>query len=248
MDTRLGVVTVAVAALVLLAGCGAALQTAGDPVAGAGSDAEAAQRTISTSGTGTADAEADLAIVRVAVTARADTAEAAREAVASDAARMRAALRDAGVDDDAVTTAYYRIAPQYEVNGDRDGRTLVGYEAVHAYRLDAAADRAGTVVDAALGNGASEVQGVTFVLSDEKRAELRSNALEGAMSAARADAGTIAASAGLSIVGVQSASTGGGVGVAYADREAADGLGTTFDPGSVTVTATVDVTYLATAQ
>ncbi len=236
----------AVAALVLLAGCGAALQTTGEPTATTGGDAGATQRTVSTTGAGTAVADADRAVVRVAVTARADTAEAAREAVAADAARMRTALRDAGVDDDAVTTAYYRISPQYADGGERDGRAIVGYDAVHAYRIDAAADAAGTVVDTALGGGASEVQGVTFTLGDETRAELRAVALERAMAAARADAETIAASSELSVVGVQSASTGGHVGPVYGP-EAADRLGTTFDSGSVTVTATVAVTYVAAA-
>lgn len=236
----------AVAALVLLAGCGAALQTASDPTREA--DAGATDRTVSTTGAGSADADADRAVVRVAVTARADTAEAAREAVAADAARMRTALRDAGIDDDAVTTAYYRISPQYANGGERDSRAIVGYDAVHTYRIDAAADAAGTVVDTALGGGASEIQGVTFTLSDETRAELRAVALERAMAAARADAETIASSSELSIVGVQSASTGGriGIGAAYGP-EAADRVGTTFDSGSVTVTATVAVTYVAAA-
>lgn len=145
------------ATLVLLAGCGAALQTTGDPTATTGADAGATQRTVSTTGAGTAGADADRAVVGVAVTARSDTAEAAREAVAADAARMRAALRDAGVDDDAVTTAYDRISPRYDDGGERDGRSIVGYDAVHAYRIGAAADAAGTVVDVALGGGASEV-------------------------------------------------------------------------------------------
>jgi uncharacterized protein YggE len=139
------------------------------------------------------------------------------------------------------------VQPRFEVDRERDDRTIVGYEAVHAYRIDAAADAAGTVVDTAVGNGADEVQGVTFTLSDETRADLRQEALEHAMSAARADADTVASSADLSITGVQSASTGGGVGPVYEMRETAADAGTTFDAGSVTVTATVDVTYVAAA-
>lgn len=247
MNPRIGAVAVAVAALVLLAGCGTALQTADGSTPADGTAAGATQQTVSTSGTGDADADADRAVVTVAVTARADTAEGAREAVAANATRMRDALRDAGIDDDAVTTAYYVVQPRFEVDRDRDDRTLVGYEAVHASRIDAAADAAGTVVDTAVGNGASEVQGVTFTLSDETRAELREQALEHAMSAARADAETVASSANLSITGVQSASTGGGVGPVYETRATVADTGSAFDAGSVTVTATVDVTYVATA-
>lgn len=246
MNTRLGPAAVTVAALVLLAGCGAALQTADGPTPADSTEAGEPQRTISTSGTGEVSADADRAVVTVAVTARADSAEDAREAVATNATRMRDALRAAGVDDDDVTTAYYQVRPRFEHDRERDERTLVGYEAVHAYRIDAAADAAGAVVDAAVGNGATEVQGVTFTLSDQTRAELREEALERAMSAARADADTIASSADLSITGVQSASTSGGVGPVYETRETASDAGTTFDAGSVTVTASVDVTYVAT--
>ena len=246
MNRRLGA-AVAVAALVVLAGCGAALQTTGGSTPAGGTDAGDAQRTISTSGTGEVAADADRAVVTVAVTARADTAEGAREAVATNATRMRGALRDAGVDDGDVTTASYRVRPRFETDRERGDRTIAGYEAVHAYRIDAAADAAGTVVDTAVGNGADEVQGVTFTLSDETRAELREEALERAMSTARADADTIASSAGLSITGVQSARTSSGFGPAYEIRDSAEGGGTTFDAGSVTVTATVDVTYAAEA-
>ena len=139
------------------------------------------------------------------------------------------------------------VEPGLEVDRDRGDRTLVGYEAVHASGSELAADAAGTVVDTAVGNGASEVQGVTFTLSDETRVELREQALEHAMSAARADAETVASSANLSITGVQSASTGGGVGPVYETRATVADTGSAFDAGSVTVTATVDVTYVATA-
>lgn len=193
MGDRLGAAA-AVAALVMLAGCGAALQTTGGNTPAGGTAAGDAQRTISTSGTGEVAADADRAAVTVAVTARADTAEGAREAVATNATRLRGALRDAAV-----------------------------------------------------GNGAEEVRGVTFTLADETRAALREEALARAMSAARADADTVASSAGLSITGVQSARTGGGVGPAYGIRESVDGGETAFDAGSVTVTATVDVTYTAAA-
>ncbi len=246
MNAKLGAATVAVAALVLLAGCGSALQTTDGATQAGGADAAETQRTISTGGTGETATEADRAVVTVAVTASADTAEGAREAVATDATRMRDALRDAGVGDGDLTTAHYRVQPQFEIDSDREDRTVVGYEAVHAYRIDVAADAAGSVVDTAVGNGADEVRGVTFTLSDETRAELRAVALERAMSAARADADTIASSANLSVTGVQSASTGG-VGPVYETRGAADEAGTTFDAGSVTVTATVDVTYVAAA-
>ncbi len=193
-------------------------------------------------------ADADLAVVTVAVTAREDTANAAREEVAASASTMREALRETGVDDDAVTTESYRIRPVTEPSPERDEREITGYEAVHTYRIETTPDEAGTVVDTAIGNGASEVYGVSFTLSDDQRAELREQALERAMDAARTDADAIAGAADLTVTGVQSASTGGGYSPVYEMRAtAADsgGVPTEFDAGSVTVSATVDVTFTA---
>jgi hypothetical protein len=46
---------------------------------------------------------------------------------------------------------------------------------------------------------------------------------------------------------ISTSGTGGGVGPVYETRETAADAGTTFDAGSVTVTVTVDVTYVAAA-
>jgi hypothetical protein len=234
---------VALALLLLLAGCVAPLQSTGT-----GTAADAAVTTIDVSGTGEAAAEADLAVVSVAVSARADTADDARGAVATDVESMRTALRDAGVPDEAVTTAFFRISPRYEVI-DRE-REVIGFEAVHAFRIETDPGRAGEVVDLAVGNGADRVDGIAFTLSDERRADLRERALTGAVEAARADADAVAAATDLSITGVASASTSGGFVPVFDARVAEDAAGragapTTLEPGPVTVTATVSVSYTA---
>jgi hypothetical protein len=233
--------TLALGLLVVLAGCLGPLQTTPSATA---TDAEGT--TLSTTGTGSLDAEADLAVVAVAVVATADSADAARGQVAADAERMRTALREAGVPDDAVTTASFAVYPGYDY---RDGeRTERGFRAVHAYRIETDPARAGDVVDVAVGNGASEVQGVSFTLSDETRANLRTQAIERAVTAARADADAMASAAGLSVTGVETMSTTGGfVPVERFDvaESAADGARTTFEPGPVSVSVTVQVTYRA---
>lgn len=232
---------VALAALVLLAGCLAPLQATESSTT-----STADVPTISVSGTGTTTAAPDLAVVFVSVTATADTADPARQQVANDVQRMRTALREAGVPDDAVTTTSFHISPRYDYR-ERE-QTLLGYEAAHSFRIEVAPDRAGAVVDAAVGNGADRVDGVQFTLTDETRESLRSEALTRAMDAARADADTVAAAAGMEVTGVQTASTGG-VFVPYADvrfaEDAQSGAATVFEPGPVTVTATVSVTYTA---
>ncbi|WP_136600928.1 SIMPL domain-containing protein [Salinigranum halophilum] len=231
-----------IALLVLLAGCLGPLQTTSSPAAA--TDAEGT--TLSTTGTGSVDAEADLAIVSVAVVATADSADAARGQVATDVERMRTALREAGVPDDAVTTASFAVFPEYDyTDGERTER---GFRAVHAFRIETEPARAGEVVDVAVGNGASEVQGVSFTLTDETRAALRAQAIERAVTAARTDADAMAETVGLSVTGVETMSTAGGfTPVERFDvaESAADGARTSFEPGPVRVSVTVQVTYRA---
>ena len=202
-------------------------------------------RTIDVSATGTASAPPDLAVVNVAVEARADTADAAREQVASDVASMREALREYGVPDDAVRTTGFSVGPEY--NYREGSRELVGYRAYHAFEIESGVDEVGDVIDVAVGNGASQVQGVRFTLTDESRSELRDEALTEAVESARADAETIASTAGVSLGPLHSASTSN-VGyprpIPYA-AEASDGGGasTVVEPGPVEVTANVQVSY-----
>ena len=233
-------IPVGLAALVLLAGCIAPLQSGS---ADAASDA----RTVSVSGTGEVTADADLAVVSVSVVATADAADAARRQVAADVRSMREALRDAGVADDAVTTASYRISPEYRHDERGTDPVVTGYTAIHAFTVEVAPADAGSVVDAAVANGADRVDGVRFTLTDETRADLRADAIDRAMSAARADAEAVAAAENLSLGGLRSASTTPDY-APYADvryESAAGGADATtaFEPGPVTVTADVQVVY-----
>ncbi|AUV83152.1 SIMPL domain-containing protein [Salinigranum rubrum] len=234
--------TLALGLLVVLAGCLGPLQTT--PSA---TDRSTDGTTLSTTGTGSVDAEADLAVVSVAVVATAQSADDARGQVASDVERMRTALREANIPDDAVTTSSFAVYPEYDYS---DGeRTERGYRAVHSFRIETDPARAGEVVDVAVGNGASEVQGVSFTLSDETRAELRAQAIERAVTAARADADAMAGAAGLSITSIETMSTSGGFAPVerfdVAESAAGGDARTTFEPGPVSVSVTVQVTYRA---
>jgi hypothetical protein len=234
--------TLALGLLVVLAGCLGPLQTT--PSA---TERTTDGTTLSTTGTGSVDAEADLAVVSVAVIATAQSADDARGQVATDVERMRTALREAGVPDDAVTTSSFAVFPEYDYS---DGeRTERGYRAVHSFHIETDPARAGEVVDVAVGNGASQVQGVSFTLAEETRAELRVQAIERAVTAARTDADAMAGAVGLSVTGIETMSTSGGfVPVErfdVAESAAAGDARTTFEPGPVSVSVTVQVTYRA---
>lgn len=246
--------TLAVVALVLVAGCLAPFGSTADPQGqleqtNAPESADYAGPTVSVSATGTVTTAPDEAVVRFAVVRTADSAEAARAGLAEDVATVRQALRDAGVPDDAVETSSFGVFPVYD-DQPRDAtgpREPTGYRATHALAVTVPVDDAGPTVDTVVGAGADEVYGVQFTLSDERRADLRSTAVERAVAAARADADAAAGAAGLSVDSVRTITVEDGDSVSpyFVRAEADAGGGTSFDPAPATVRATVRVTYAA---
>lgn len=203
--------------------------------------------TITITATGEAQAQPDAAVVHVSVTATAASPGDAAEQVATNASRLRTALANASVPDDAVRTTYYDV---YE-RGLDDPRNETRYVAEQGFAVETDnASRAGELVDLALANGASTVQGVAFTLSDEARSELRNEALGDAVSSADSQADAVARSADLSVTGVRAIETVDpgfvrGQGAAEALTEDAS---TQIDGGPLTVTAVVRVTYVATER
>ena len=261
---RQALAALAVAALVVAAGCAGvvdgangtqkSVQTDGTPVAGAGASDATVGKSISVAATGSVSAAPDRAVVHVAARATADSAAAARRQVAQNASSLRQALSDAGVSDDAITTQHYNIRQTRE---SREAQRSSGsdastrYRAVHAFEIEVAdVSRVGEIISLAVENGASDVQHVEFTLSEKKRAELRDRALSEAMSNARDDAAVLASNANLTVDGVHTASTGGtNVRPYHAEFATASaggaGAATNVESGPVTVSANVQVTYEA---
>ena len=237
MSFKLSIATVSVVALLVLAGC----LGAGPADIGASTDSSTETRTVSVSGVGSAEADPDLALVRVAVVSEADTAEAARDTTASAVQSMRDALSTNDVPDESVRTTYYNLQPVYDYTDDR--RDLVGYQASHGFEIEIAPERAGEIIDLAVDNGATRIDGVQFTLTQETRTELRDDAIRDAVADARADADSIAEAAGVTIVGLQSASTGTVGFIPFEARGDTAESRTVIEPGPVTVSATVQVTY-----
>lgn len=232
LQSRLGIATLLFVVLVLT---GAVMFSTVGAGAQEADDTES-NVTITVGATGTANAQPDLAVISVAVEASAPSADAARTAVAENVSGMRDALTGANVSDDQIRTTYFTIQTERE-NG------TVTYRAVHGFELRVSVDDAGSVVDAAVDGGATRVDGVQFTLSGETARELRSDILEDALTSARADADAIASATSVEVQSVTSVeTTDGGVGPVFAEQTRD---GTTFDPGPVTVTAHVTVTYRA---
>lgn len=244
--------TVAVAVLLVTAGCLGALTTdasGGAAAQAAPADGQAQNSTIEVSATGDATAEADQAVVRVAVETRGDDAETARQRLAENVSELRDGLREVNVSDDQITTSGYDIREDYR-RGPEQTDADPTYMARQSFEITLAdTGRAGTVIDAAVGSGASRVDDVRFTLTDERQDELKTQALEEAMDTARARADTLAGKADLSVTGVQQVSTRdvnhGPVRLETTAAAGDAGGGTSIDGGPVRVSADVHVVYEA---
>lgn len=234
------ITAIALAGLLLLAGCSAA------PIESAAATAEGPSAsngtTIVTTGSGSVTAQPDVAVLQLAVVSTGESAEAVRADAADRTTALLDALEAAGVPEEAITTAGYSLTATYDYSGDE--RTVTGYRAVHSLRVETAPDSAGTVLDTAVGSAGVEVYGVQFTLSDAAREELRADAVGDAVAAARADADAAAGAAGLTVTDVEQLTVGTSPSydVRFAEMDAA---GTQFQPGTVSVTVTVTVTYRA---
>lgn len=235
-----------------LAGC---LSTAQEPESNPNTDAtDGSGATLGVSGHSEVTRAPDVAELSVAAVVEGDDTAAVRDELAERSASIRESLLAAGIDDDDVTTATYRIredrdrrppreAPE-EREERRDDRRLRG---VHEYAVTVRdVDAVGEVIDAALDAGAEDVGRIRFTLSEAARDEAREEALRLAVADAREEAEVVVDAKGLEIVGVESVSTDRvRVGPVRADyREVAeDDAGTVIDEGDVTVGASVEVVY-----
>jgi uncharacterized protein YggE len=241
--------TVGLAALLVMAGC-----SAGSPSSASTPESDS---TIQVAGTGSADADPNQAVVRVSVVATGSDAATARRRLAANTSRMRTALADIGVDDDRITTQRYDIYQDRRRPPEEGAEPRIEYRAVHAFEITVTdPDRVGSVVDTAVGNGASEVDDITFALSTERRRELERRARSAAMADARAKARALAADANLTVTGVDVIQTT----ARGAPRSADEGAYRTETPvatgappsdiesGPVTVRTSVRVVYEAAPE
>jgi uncharacterized protein YggE len=210
-------------------------------------------RILSVTGTGTVQRQPDRAVVLVAVESRAATAQAAAAANATKMEAVYAALRRAGVVPPNVQTISYELQPQYN-QPDRSGGEyvprIIGYVAINMVRVQVDdVQRAGTIIDAAIGSGANRIANLSFELKDTEAARLE--ALRMAVMKARAEAETVAAAAGQRLGKPQSISSSSHWQPQPMYRRdmaemaaVAAAPPTPVEAGNLTIQATVSINYL----
>jgi uncharacterized protein len=194
-------------------------------------------KTVTVTGSGSVTTVPDRASFDFTVETQAATAQAALAKNASAATAMIAAIKNAGVTDADVQTGQVALAPRM----NDAGTDVLGYTASNTVSASIALAKAGALVDAAVGAGATGVSGPMLTRSDSDA--LYDKALQAAVANAADKAKTLATAAGLSLGGVQTMVEGSQQPVVFAAGKMDATASTPIEAGTQEIDATVTVTY-----
>jgi uncharacterized protein YggE len=262
MDARTKFAALALAGLVVLAGCTGAIggspdDQQSDPNAAVQqADGDGDGATVVVGGEGSVEAEPDAATVRLTVRASGEDPETVRDRLSRNATAAREALLEFGLDEEQVHSERFRIRENRRAKREPDAEEDP-YVGTHRLVVDLDdVDAVGKVIDAAVQSGPVHVDDVQFGLSDERREQLRDRALTEAVEDARSEAELVAAAEDLQVGSAERITTdrvevGGGSGTVVREAAAtptaqADAASTRVESDDVTVTASVQVVYNAT--
>ena len=208
---------------------------------------ETPRPTLSVDGQGTGTATPDMATVTIGVTTQGKDAAKAQNDNAWVSNQIQAAVRGLGIAEKDIQTRNYSFYPNYSTDKDRRNE-VTGYTVNNSVIVVVRDIKlTGKVIDAALNNGANEINSLDFSASDTKA--VRKVALLNAVQDARDKADIIAKGLGKRIVSIQnvSESTGyietrrfGGNMLMAVAKDAA----TPIAPGSLSLTANVHIDFI----
>lgn len=160
--------------------------------------ATAAIPTIEVSGAGEAKVTPDRALIYVGVQTKGRTAALAGAENARLASAILEAVRVAGIRREQIGTMNYSVSPSYRYFTDGRKPELTGYDATNTVRVEVRAlELVGKVIDASLGAGANNINGISFYASQVD--SVRREALASATTDARLSAEAMAKAAGGSL-------------------------------------------------
>jgi uncharacterized protein YggE len=163
---------------------------------------EVMARVLTVTGTGNEFVTTTLSQVNLGVEVRGETAEAAQEEAARRSNAVVQLLRSRQVDK--LQTTGINLSPVYNYNNNE--QRLIGYTATNTVSFRVPTEQAGALLDEAVKAGASRIDSVSFVASDEAIAQAQQISLREAVQQAQSQADTVLAALGLrrqEIVGVQ---------------------------------------------
>lgn len=208
---------------------------------------ETPRPTLSVDGQGTGTAAPDMATVTIGVTTQGKDAAKAQNDNAWVSNQIQAAVRGLGIEEKDIQTRNYSFYPNYST--DKDHRNEVTGYTVNNSVIVVVRDikLTGKVIDAALSNGANEINSLDFSASDTKA--VREVALLNAIQDARDKADIIAKGLGKRIVGIQNVSESTGY---IETRRFGDNMlmavakdaATPIAPGSLSLAANVHIDFI----
>ena len=188
----------------------------------------------------------DIAIISTGVVTRASTATGAIQQNAARMARVRAALKRAGIDDKDIQTSTISLSPEYTYQQNK-APVLNGYSASNqvSVRFRDIGDT-GKILDALVAEGANQINGPSLTI-DKPEAALDEARVK-AIAAGRARAELYARALGMRVTRLLSVSETGGYAVPppmpmYARAEMAQDASTKIDPGEQKVQVSVSMSF-----
>jgi uncharacterized protein YggE len=199
------------------------------------------------SATGEVTRVPDLAVINAGVVTRSTTAGGAIQQAATRMARVREALRQAGIADRDIQTSNISLEPQYTYANNQPPK-LNGYSATNQLSIRFRdIENTGKILDALVAQGANQINGPNLTL-DQPEAAL-DEARAKAVAAARARADLYARSLGMRVVRVVSVSESGGSYPVpppmpmYARAEAAQAADSKIEAGEQKLQVNLAVTF-----
>jgi len=208
---------------------------------GKGGAANTSTTTITVTGNGTANATPDKASFNFGVQVNGLTAAEALNKDSQQAQSIVDALKNAVIPASDIQTTSVSLWPQTS----NDGQTITGYQASNSVSVTTKIDKAGSLVDAAVGAGANNVDGPSLSVGDQST--FYAKALKLAVEDAKTQAQAIAAASGLTLGGVVHISNESSTPtpIMYAATDAVGKAATPIEAGSQEIQASVTVTYSA---
>ncbi|MGV0027851.1 SIMPL domain-containing protein [Phormidesmis priestleyi] len=148
---------------------------------------EKLMRTLTVTGRGFEEIPTTLTQVRLGVEVQGKTANEAQQAVARRSTSVVTLLKSRNVDK--LETTGINLNPVYRY--DNNTQTLVGYNATNSVSFRLPTEKAGTILDDAVSAGATRIEGVNFIATDEAIAAAQKQALRKATQDAQSQADSV---------------------------------------------------------
>ena len=210
--------------------------------------------TISVSGTGIIKTEPNQAKVYLGVETQSGNVT---EALEENSLKMQSiikAIKKLGIPKDSIETTYFSVYPIRDY--EKSGEDIIGYRVSNEITVELQdLDKIGAVIEEAMNAGANKVRRIEFGLTEDKKRELRNEALKEACKDARTKADAIASGLGLKITRIATARESGTYVAPYRTEvfggeyampvptPAPKAIPPPIEPKEMKVSATIDIAY-----